>query len=46
MVLDQGHIAEFDKPSTLLKDPTSMFYSLCEATGKNEFSILKKMAGV
>ncbi|KAJ3535457.1 hypothetical protein NM688_g6972 [Phlebia brevispora] len=46
MVLDQGRIAEFDKPSTLLKDSTSMFYSLCNATGKTEFSVLKKMAGV
>ncbi|KAF5378754.1 hypothetical protein D9615_006977 [Tricholomella constricta] len=46
MLLDQGHIAEFDRPSTLLRDPTSKFYALCKATGKEEFAMLKKMAGV
>ncbi|OSX61133.1 hypothetical protein POSPLADRAFT_1074834 [Postia placenta MAD-698-R-SB12] len=46
MLLDQGRIAEFDKPATLLADPSSKFHSLCRATGKNEFAMLKKMAGV
>ena len=46
MLLDQGHIAEFDKPAKLLADPTSKFHALCKATGKNEFAMLKKMAGV
>ncbi|KAG5641131.1 hypothetical protein DXG03_005945 [Asterophora parasitica] len=46
MLLDQGHIAEFERPSILLKDPTSKFYALCKATGKEEFSVLKKLAGV
>lgn len=46
MVLDEGHIVEFDRPSALLKDSDSRFYSLCKATGKNEFNLLKKMAGV
>ncbi len=46
MLLDQGVIAEFDKPAKLLSDPNSKFYSLCKATGKSEFAILKKMAGV
>ncbi|PCH35119.1 multidrug resistance-associated ABC transporter [Wolfiporia cocos MD-104 SS10] len=46
MLLDQGRIAEFDKPAALLADPSSKFCALCKATGKNEFSILKKMAGV
>lgn len=46
MVLDEGCIAEFDKPSSLLQDSKSRFYSLCEATGKTEFNVLKKMAGV
>ena len=46
MLLDQGRIAEFDKPATLLADPSSKFHSLCKATGKNEFAVLKKMAGV
>ncbi|KAH8810334.1 multidrug resistance-associated ABC transporter [Flagelloscypha sp. PMI_526] len=44
MLLDQGQIVEFDKPSTLLKDSSSQFYSLCKATGKEEFAMLKKLA--
>ncbi|KAF7983210.1 hypothetical protein HWV62_23484 [Athelia sp. TMB] len=35
MVLDQGRIVEFDN-----------FYGLCKASGHNEFSMLKKMAGL
>ncbi|EIW78464.1 multidrug resistance-associated ABC transporter [Coniophora puteana RWD-64-598 SS2] len=46
MVLDEGRIAEFDRPATLLQDPTSHFYSLCEATGRKEFVTLKKLAGL
>ncbi|TFK92526.1 multidrug resistance-associated ABC transporter [Polyporus arcularius HHB13444] len=46
MLLDQGKIAEFDTPSALLSNPQSKFYSLCKATGKQEFAVLKKMAGV
>ena len=65
MVLDEGHIAEFDKyvffhkagllvltqgalsrPSVLLSNPASKFYALCKVTGKEEFAMLKKMAGV
>ena len=45
MLLDQGRIAEFDRPATLLADPQSKFHALCKATGKNEFAMLKKMAG-
>lgn len=46
MLLDQGRIAEFDKPGVLLSDPSSKFYSLCKATGKSEFAMLRKLAGV
>jgi len=46
MLLDQGRIAEFDRPGVLLRNPNSKFYSLCKATGKDEFAVLKKMAGV
>lgn len=46
MVLDEGRIAEFDKPANLLADSTTKFHSLCKATGKSEFAMLKKMAGV
>ncbi|PPQ81930.1 hypothetical protein CVT25_013778 [Psilocybe cyanescens] len=46
MLLEQGSIIEFDRPAALLSDPASKFYALCKATGKEEFSVLKKMAGV
>ena len=45
MLLDQGRIVEFDSPAALLANPGSHFYSLCKATGKREFAVLKKMAG-
>ncbi|KAJ7896009.1 multidrug resistance-associated ABC transporter [Mycena olivaceomarginata] len=47
MVLDQGiQIAEFDRPGTLLADPSSKFHALCKATGSEEFLMLKKLAGL
>ncbi|KIM46655.1 hypothetical protein M413DRAFT_440257 [Hebeloma cylindrosporum] len=46
MLLEQGRIIEFDRPATLLANPASKFYALCKATGKDEFSVLKKMAGL
>ena len=46
MLLDQGRIAEYDTPAALLSNPQSRFYALCKATGKEEFAVLKKMAGV
>ncbi|KAF8518400.1 multidrug resistance-associated ABC transporter [Hysterangium stoloniferum] len=46
MLLDEGRIVEFDTPARLLSDPNSRFYALCKATGKNEFAVLKRMAGV
>ena len=46
MLLDQGRIVEFDTPATLLSNPQSKFYALCKATGKQEFAVLRKMAGV
>lgn len=46
MLLDQGRIAEFDKPATLLADPQSKFHALCQATGKQEFATLKRMASI
>lgn len=45
MLLDQGRIVEFDRPAALLSDPSSQFYALCRAAGKEEFEVLKKMAG-
>ena len=46
MLLDQGRIVEYDKPSVLLADPNSRFHALCKATGPQEFATLKKLAGV
>ncbi|KAJ8520309.1 hypothetical protein ONZ45_g2846 [Pleurotus djamor] len=46
MLLDNGRIVEFDKPSVLLNNSSSKFYDLCKATGKDEFQVLKKMAGL
>ncbi|VDB91250.1 unnamed protein product [Peniophora sp. CBMAI 1063] len=46
MLLDQGRIVELDTPANLLNNSDSLFYSLCKATGKTEFAVLRKMAGV
>ncbi|KAG2142476.1 multidrug resistance-associated ABC transporter [Suillus clintonianus] len=46
ILLDQGKIVEFDRPAVLLSDPSSQFYGLCEATGENEFAMLKNLAGL
>ncbi|KAJ7737115.1 multidrug resistance-associated ABC transporter [Mycena metata] len=46
MLLDQGEIAEFDRPAVLLANKSSKFYALCKATGRDEFATLQKMAGV
>ncbi|KAH9270061.1 hypothetical protein BASA83_007891 [Batrachochytrium salamandrivorans] len=36
LVLDQGHIAEFDSPQVLLKNKRSMFYSLAKEAGQTK----------
>ena len=46
MLLDEGRIVEFDSPTKLLSDPSTRFHGLCKATGKNEFTVLKKIARV
>ncbi|KAL9710249.1 hypothetical protein Ac2012v2_006545 [Leucoagaricus gongylophorus] len=46
MVLEEGRIIEFDNPSSLLTDSSSKFHALCKASGKDEFAMLKKMAGI
>ncbi len=33
MVLDKGHIVEYDEPATLLQDESSLFYSLAKDAG-------------
>lgn len=44
LVLDKGRIVEYDRPHTLLQDENSMFYALCKATGRKEFTELRRMA--
>jgi ABC-type multidrug transport system fused ATPase/permease subunit len=46
MLLEEGSIIEFDSPAALLSNPNSKFYTFCKATGKQEFAVLKRMAGV
>ncbi|TFK48986.1 P-loop containing nucleoside triphosphate hydrolase protein [Heliocybe sulcata] len=46
MLLEQGRIVEFDAPAILLSDSSSRFHALCKATGKDEFAMLKKLAGL
>ncbi|KAF9788298.1 multidrug resistance-associated ABC transporter [Thelephora terrestris] len=46
MLLEDGRIVEFDTPANLLADVESKFYALCKATGKDEFSTLRRLAGV
>ncbi|KAH9018832.1 ATP-binding cassette transporter [Lactarius hengduanensis] len=46
MLLEDGRIVEVDSPTVLLSNPNSKFYSLCKATGRSEFAVLKRMAGV
>ncbi|KAJ7916834.1 ABC transporter transmembrane region-domain-containing protein [Mycena leptocephala] len=36
----------FPRPAVLLADKSSKFHALCQATGKEEFAMLKKMAGL
>ncbi|KZT35927.1 hypothetical protein SISSUDRAFT_1064088 [Sistotremastrum suecicum HHB10207 ss-3] len=46
MLLDDGQIIEFDSPKTLLENENSKFYELCKATGREEFRMLRRLAGV
>ena len=46
MLLEAGRIVEFDTPGNLLANRESKFYALCKATGKEEFSTLRRLAGV
>lgn len=46
MLLEDGKLIEFDTPANLLANRESKFYALCKATGKEEFSALKMLAGV
>lgn len=31
--MDRGQVAEFDSPISLMRNPTSIFYSMCEKSG-------------
>ena len=43
LVMDKGAIAEFDRPTVLLRNKKN-FFSLCKNTGKDNFKRLKQMA--
>jgi ATP-binding cassette, subfamily C (CFTR/MRP), member 1 len=40
LVMNAGVIAEFDRPDVLLEDSNSIFYELCQNTGKAQFQVL------
>ncbi|KAJ1970529.1 hypothetical protein H4R34_006034 [Dimargaris verticillata] len=42
MVLDRGHLVEFQKPLTLLRTPDSLFRAMCEKSG--ELDVLLALA--
>ncbi|CAL1541619.1 unnamed protein product [Lymnaea stagnalis] len=44
MVLDNGHIVEFDQPYTLLMQGQGFFYDMVQQTGKAEFDHLMDVA--
>ncbi|XP_076159035.1 ATP-binding cassette sub-family C member 4 [Alosa pseudoharengus] len=44
LVLDAGHIHEYDEPYTLLQNPESLFLKMVQQTGKAEASHLMQMA--
>ncbi|KAJ6482536.1 multidrug resistance-associated ABC transporter [Mycena sanguinolenta] len=46
MVLEEGRIVEFNRPKTLLEDPSSVFHGMCKATGNDEFAKLQSIAGL
>jgi len=46
VIMRKTNLFVFFRPAALLRNSTSNFYSLCKATGKAEFAILRKLAGV
>jgi len=44
MLLDAGHLTEFDEPALLLENPKSLFYGLVEQTGSVEAAYLTELA--
>ena len=43
IVLDQGALKEMDTPRALLNDQNSLFYQLAEASGADNFRLIKDM---
>ncbi|WFD02893.1 hypothetical protein MOBT1_001580 [Malassezia obtusa] len=43
LVLDKGHVREFDSPANLLSNERSSFYQLCAQSG--DLDVLKQLAG-
>jgi len=44
LVLDEGHVQEFDSPGALLQNPNSFFSFLVDETGKRTSNYLKSIA--
>lgn len=44
LVMNDGLVAEYDRPHLLLENPTSIFHNLCKSTGKSRFELLVERA--
>ena len=44
LVMDDGHVREFDRPSVLLDDPKSLFSALVDETGSSNAEYLRTLA--
>lgn len=44
LLLDNGHIKEFDSPHNLLTDPDSAFSSMIDETGSSNAVLLRRLA--
>jgi ABC-type multidrug transport system fused ATPase/permease subunit len=44
LVVNAGVVAEYDRPDRLLENPDSLFYELCQNTGKAQFEVLAAKA--
>jgi ABC-type multidrug transport system fused ATPase/permease subunit len=44
LVLDDGKVAEFDRPAVLATDPSSRLYGLIQATGPENAALLTAVA--
>ena len=40
LAINDGVVAEYDRPDVLLENPESIFYELCMNTGRAQFKVL------